>query len=768
MALTTLLVLTGHPALASASEPDPARPGRDDPAPVQGPLVTPDDDRAILTLTEVSPTVLDGRGETRITGSLTAPTSGPLVGARIEVVLGSRSLTVRGDIDRWAKGTGKATGRVVVETDAEPSEVPAGQTVPFSIDLEEWRVGTDAAFAALPIALEVYERGASTPIGTTRTFLSWNSRVEFVPLQIALAVPVTLQPDLKLFSNDEKVRRQAWTNAIGPGSRVDRIVEGTSGSHATLAIDPSVLVAGPDELTGTPPGGTSTTPPTTAPPTEGPDGSDSDATVGPPTAATTAATTPATPSPADTPTSAPADPSGAEGGRSSPLVDRLVSSLRGRSLVSLPYADADVAATGDIDPDNPVVRALVARATAVGARIGEPVRGDIAWPADGLFPAGRDDDVQSLWSTSATKQAAGIIVDQRAITAPSPYTPTARRVSANGTRLLGYDRRLSALLPKRSDPSPTLSTQRFLAETLVLLGELPGIERSVLVAAPRGYDPDPDALSAFLRATTDSIAWLDPVDLDALLTDDGGDQARVAEQPAKPPGSAAPKPTLSEFRLSQLAEQRHTLDAVATVVQDGVAFERTYGELLDELASVRWRYRPAAWGQLNNSVTKDVRNATSAIRVVPRRINFLAENGTLRITLENGLGYAVDDLRLVVTPLNPRLQIVEQPGPVSISAGPGARSNVSVPVHAVAAGRADILAYLTTADGTRIGSEARIPVSANPLDSTFYWIGGVLAGLVLLAGVIRTVLKGTSRIDDIGDLDAIAERDEAALGRIRD
>ncbi|HET6666676.1 MAG TPA: DUF6049 family protein [Intrasporangium sp.] len=713
--------------------------------------MTPDDEKAIVTLTSVSPTVADGRGETRIAATLTAPTSGPLVGTTIHVVLGSQPMTVRGDIDRWAKGTGKASGLQVAEL-AEPlPEVPAGQTVPVAIDLEERRVQTSDAIAALPIAIEVYQRGASTPIGTTRTFLAWNSRVEFVPLQMALAVPVTLDPELNLFDSDVTVRNQAWAGAIGPGSRVDRIIEGTEGSSATLAVDPSVLLAAPGETA-------ETRPPPTAP-TTGP--------TGPPTTGT--ATPPATPATPPPTTTTPSDATAGSGDReASPLVDRLVSSLRGRSLVALPYADADVAATSDVDPDNTVVRDLVSRASAVGARIGQPVRGDIAWPADGLLPPGRDAAVQSLYSTSETGEAAGIIVDQRAITAASPYTPTARRVSGKGSRLVGYDVRLSALLPKRSDPTPALSTQRFLAETLVLLGELPGRARSVLVVAPRNYDPDPGGLAAFLRATTDSIPWLDTVALDDLVLDDGTDKARAQEQPAKAPPSAAPRRTLSEFRLRQLADQREEVNAVATVVEDGVAFEQTYGALLDELTSTRWRYQPGAWSQLHNSVSDDVRNATSAIRVVPRRINFLAENGTLRITLENGLSYAVEDLRLVLSPMNPRMQVLEQPGPVSIAAGPDARSIVSVPVHAVAAGRADLLAYLTTADGTLIGSEAIIPVAANPLDTTFYWIGGVLAGLVLLAGVVRAVVKGTSRIEEIGDLDTIAERDEAAQSRKND
>jgi hypothetical protein len=158
---------------------------------------------------------------------------------------------------------------------------------------------------------------------------------------------------------------------------------------------------------------------------------------------------------------------------------------------------------------------------------------------------------------------------------------------------------------------------------------------------------------------------------------------------------------------------------------------------------------------LATSVAADVRAATSAIRVVPRTstINLLAENGTLRITVENGLDYTVENIRLRLVPDNPRIRVVEQPAPVTI--GPSSRTNVPVEVAAVAAGRAQIRAFLTTVDGTVIGSPAMIPVAANPLDATIYWVGGVLVGLVVVAGVIRAVRKGTSRVDEIADIEAI-------------
>jgi hypothetical protein len=383
------------------------------------------------------------------------------------------------------------------------------------------------------------------------------------------------------------------------------------------------------------------------------------------------------------------------------------------------------------------------------------------------MPPGRESGIRTLLSGTTVKKAAGIVVNRNAVTADSAYTPSAARIATGGTRLLTYDPRLSALLPQRTDASAVLPTQRFLAESLVLLGERPGIARSVLVTAPRTYDPDPDDLSAFLSAVA-GAPWLDGVDAASLLTDTASDKATAQEKPAAAVAPAAPRAVLNARRLGYMAAQRDTLLSVAAVLADGAEFERVYREVLDELASTRWRYNPKGWVVLSASVTADVRAATQALKVVQPRgtVNLLAENGTLRVTVENGLDYEVTDLRLRLAPTNPRVQVVSDPGPITI--GPSSRTNVQVEVAAVAAGKAEIRAWLTTADGTVIGTPAQIAVSANPIDGAIYWVGGILVGLVLLAGIARAVLKGTSRVDEIPDIEAVTAAHEAVEDGDRD
>ncbi|TQM55138.1 hypothetical protein FBY41_4466 [Humibacillus xanthopallidus] len=738
-----LLVLLGVPVGGSAGAVAPLQP-----VPSLTPAVKPDRTRALVTLTKVTPTVVAPGTDVTVTGVVTAPLTGPLTAPTVQVRLGSRDITTRPALDDWASGRTTNSGRRVAETTL--ADIAAGDEAPFSVVVPAAELRNPDAFAALPISVEVVQQGASAAIGMTRTFLAWNSRKEFEPIQVATLMPVTLDPVVELFSQEQAVRDAAWSKVIGPGSRLGRLVEGTKGSPVTLAVDPAVFGPAVEAVRPGTSGSTGSTVTPTTTPTTTPTGTTSSA----------PSTTPAPPSgtPSATPSVGATTDAGGTGQAAGPdavvsdLADQLAADLRGRPVIALPYADADVAASGAINPADPPVRALVGRSSLVAEELGSAARGDIAWPVDGLLPNGREKQLKAIWAGSTVKKVAGIVVDQRAITADSPYTPTARRVAAGGTRLLGYDARLSALLPRRSDPTPVLSTQRYLAESLVLLGERAGTPRSALVVAPRTYDTDPRALSTFLEATS-NVPWLEPVDATSLLTDRSSERAVAQQRPAQAPPSAAPAPTLTTARLAQMATQRSTMLSVSEVLANGDVVAATYGELLDELTSARWRWNRAGWTTLGTSVSADITAATRAIRVVPRSVNLFAERGTLQVTVVNGLDDVVENIRLLLVPNNPRIQIVEQPGPITIQ--PGSRAIVPVQVAAVAAGKVEIMAYLTTADGTVIGTPAAIRVQANPLDSTIYWAGGTLIGIVLLAGIARTVLRGTSRIDEIEDIEAV-------------
>ena len=102
--------------------------------------------------------------------------------------------------------------------------------------------------------------------------------------------------------------------------------------------------------------------------------------------------------------------------------------------------------------------------------------------------------------------------------------------------------------------------------------------------------------------------------------------------------------------------------------------------MLDQLPSVRWRANPAEQDRLDALVSEASTSATRGISVAPQTTNFLADEGTLQVTVVNDLGVEVDGVRLVLNPTNARLRIVSQPEPIQI----GANSKAVVPVRAEA------------------------------------------------------------------------------------
>ena len=538
--------------------------------------VVPAKDVAVIVLDTLTPSVVGPGKDVTITGTVTAPLTGPLSGPEVRVVRGDVTVTQRSTLDDWATGRTETSGRTVDTTSL--ATVAAGQTRPFTATVPWERLRSDDAFAAVPISVEVVQEGASEPTGMTRTFIAWNGRKEYVPLKVATVLPVTLDPAVALASRDDATRLAAWEQAIGPDSRVARILEGTRGTPVDLALDASVL--GPDlgagsGTTGPTPGPTPSGTPTsggtgtTTPAPSGTSGTPSSSATGttgtPAPGAGTSTTAPdGTQTPAAPSTTSTAPPAGTPSEATlaiARLGDAVVAQLGGRSVWALPYADADVAATVGVDPANSLVRDLVSRASTLAARLGQPARADIVWPVDGLLPAGREQGIKTLLSGTTVKKAAGIVVNAAAVTKETAYTPTARRVTSSGTRLLAYDARLSALLPKRTDPSPVLSVQRYLAETLVLLGERAGTPRSVLVTAPRTYDPDAADLATFLAATS-SAPWLETVDAASLLTDSGSDKAVPQTRPTtavvlrRPEARARRPPPRPDGRPARHARQR--------------------------------------------------------------------------------------------------------------------------------------------------------------------------------------------------------------------
>ncbi len=679
-------------------------------------------DLATVTLTSITPNTSVPKAPVTISGSVHNAGSLSIASPEVRAFIGDRPLLSRDAVSRWADTTG---GQLAAEVARAPlgSDLAPGADASFTLIVPDTAIPHGEAFAVLPLLVDVF---GSTSVATSQgvelgglhTFLPVLSAVKkYEPFSIAWLVPLTLDPDPALHGVDGAARTAAWTTAIGPGSRLDRVITGTDSSLVTWVIDPAIL--GPP--TASSPGDTSTAPgaAASAPPTPDQGGAQSP---DPVAAATTT------------------------------LMNRLREAAPRHTFWSLPYADPDVTALLPLPSGVSALRTLISHTPALDATVG-PARGDVAWPVAGTLTPAREKQLKQAFSPRAL---AGVVTSASNLTANSGHTPDASRRSSGGLPLLAYDEALSSTFAQTSSSvTGAITIQRFLADTMALLGERPGTQnRSVLVAAPRTFAGDPTVLTAFFAAIA-KAPWLIPTTTDQLLA---ASKAAAEEPPVllKPvtPTSPAPSSTradplnpgsspLTAARLGTVSKTMSAITGIASIRDDPEPFRSRWVDAQNQVLSVRWRGHGRGIEAIDSATQAAVHAVSQGVRVAPSSVNFFADKGVLQITVVNDLAVPVHDVRLTLTPGQPRLRIEQQPRPLRI--GAKSRTNVQLHITAIAAGLVPIKAVLTTANGTPLGQNAHVDVRVQPTSTWIYWVLGALAGIILVLGTYRSLRRGSTR-----------------------
>ena len=691
-ALTVVSLLL--PALGLAAAPAGAERAAAPPVPVAAPApalprATAADSRLQITLSSVSPTIA-GPGQTvTLRGAVTNRGSAAVSRPEARVVLGQQALATREQVDRWSVAQGPPEGREVGRSRIGAS-LAAGATASFSVSIKNAASLRQPTYGALPLSVEV--GGTSL-----RTFAGYQRQKEYQPLRLGWVVPLTLDPDPALFGAEGEARTAAWAHALGASSRLGRVLETTESAPVTWAIDPTLLPSLLPEGSGEPKSST----------TQG--GATGEAAV------------------------------------RSAVEERIRAGAPQHSPWVLPDTDADVAAVADAQSQSDVMSDLVARATSVARAVDG--RADVAWPVDGRYTPAREEALRRLYR----EPRLGAQLAAQSSLPLDGNTQDAHRRTADGLPVLGYDDDLSSLFAQTNSPTDAaLGLQHFIADTAALLDERPGTSsRSVLVAAPRSFDPDPTAAASFLSGVSD-IPWLQPVSTSTLLSDakeavpmpqEVGTRPTPTEAPTTSPTDpyASAAPLLTPRRLQSLEHNLATVRGVGLIRDDGDVFTRTWGRAAEQLASNRWRASPAGWNRLSAGIVTATRETTTSVKVSKRNINFLADTGRLQITVTNDLDVAVENVKLTLEPANPRLRIDNQPPVMRI--GANSRATAVVSVTTLAAGPVPIRTTLTTPDGTVIGQGADVLVQVTPTGDWVYWTLGGFAGIILLLGIWRSVRR---------------------------
>lgn len=667
---------------AATAHSAPTTTGSIAPATRSTPAAIPPGGASVISVTSITPTVAVPGTPVTITGRITARQRA-LTSPTVAVVMGQSPIRTRADVRAWVADPSDPGGIPLASSPIAQTLQP-GDSVPFSVTVPTGKVSMPRQWGVVPIALALTDAD-SLNHEVVRTFVGWQRSKEYQPLSLAVVAPLTLSPSTDLFAADAAVRTGAWSKETAPGSRLDRIISGTDSTTVpvTWAIDPAVL--GRDQRT-----------------------------------AAQVSADPVTPLVA-------------------PLAKRIAEASSRHTVWALPYGDPDLAATVTSSPADPTVEALIRRGAALGPALGVPVGSGVAWLDDGGLQKPREDGLLTAFGRSALSAA---LVSSSSLPAEPGFTGTADRRSPSGVPILAWDDALSRLTLQTMSPGQaTLMTQEFLAETATILAESPGINRTLLVAMPRTIDPDAASMSQFLQSLA-ATPWLqfattEQVRASAATRDP---VTQVSSGSWAPPSGP---PQVDGRSLGQIAGTRQTIDGVAALFPDGLAYRTLWNDTLDQLPSTRWRSNPGGVATLSSAAAAAGAQATRGVRVADQTTNFLAEEGVLQVTVVNDLDSAVEGVKLVLTPTNPRMRILSEPVPIRIEKE--SKATVQVRVQAVAAGLVPVTAALTTSDGTPIGVGTTLTVRANPPGRTFYVVAGVGVGLLLVVGMVRSLRRRSTR-----------------------
>ena len=290
------------------------------------------------------------------------------------------------------------------------------------------------------------------------------------------------------------------------------------------------------------------------------------------------------------------------------------------------------------------------------------------------------------------------------------------------------------------------------AAGLALYQQFPSADRSLMVMGDRLGTTSPSRLAQVLSAI-DTAPWMTTSALDVSSSRSAGTVAKLStEAPAS--DGVWPRPSTQAFDARDLQRASRTLASltqVAGAVVDGDDIVPAWSRNLDQLTSTRWRGTSPDVDELVQHASAAVSTIPEHVSVVPARINFFSDSGTISVTVKNDLARDVKDVSLTLTPRTYAVQFRSQPEPVTIKAK--GQTTVRVPLAAQAASLVDVDARLTAANGVALGPDTSdtspLRINARPTGTWIFWVLGIVALLVFCYGLVRGRKAGTRRRDEL-------------------
>ncbi|HEX4059691.1 MAG TPA: DUF6049 family protein [Streptosporangiaceae bacterium] len=426
-------------------------------------------------------------------------------------------------------------------------------------------------------------------------------------------------------------------------------------------------------------------------------------------------------------------------------LNTLISAVSGQQAFVTPYADVDVNALSHVGLDTDLKNAF-AEGRSVGSQLLHlpASSGTIAWPTGGLADAGI---LNSLASNKISTVVLSSSVMPPSGAVPPSYTPSAQASAATGIGssldVLLADQTISELLASSSGPATNpgsvfTTEQGFLAQTAMIVAELPATARSVVVTPPRLWDPAPGLADGLLNETV-TAPWLRPASL-ADLAATPHPTGQVARQ--APPDHHVSKSELSRAYLRQVKTAGTAIRLEASIFSP--ADPGYLQTAIAALESANWpgrRGRAAAPRALLGNVLTYMRAESKKVSIIDSdQITLGGSSGRVPVSISNDLHTAVQVVLHASAAGDGRLSIGAFDGLVKIPAGK--TTTIRLPVRAPTVGETDVTLILYSRNGSPLTStRVNLTVHATRFGTLALVILCVALGVFVLTSSVRAIRR---------------------------
>ncbi|WP_084735532.1 DUF6049 family protein [Actinophytocola xinjiangensis] len=415
---------------------------------------------------------------------------------------------------------------------------------------------------------------------------------------------------------------------------------------------------------------------------------------------------------------------------------RVAELTRGRCVMSVPFADADLVAlsrSGAVD----LATVALASSSTVAELLApvQPVAG-LFWPAGGSFDKRTVVDLAAIGPTTVIADPAHL----QKVSGAAPYSVTGTTQTAYPVRALATDPLLSSSLNVAAPRSGgDRSLQRGLAAlTFRALFDQKAAGAQVLVAPPRRWTASTSELTGYLDLAQRLLdgGYVEPASLQAQAAAPSAGTAGGLTY--SPQDSAREVPASVSAQVARLnTTRRDLLDAMSGDNTSDVDPNTLLAPLQNGLlraTSTAWRGDPRAAGDAVEEVREQLDTLRARVTVTnpDRPLQMASGDSPIPVSVHNELPVGITVRVRVSAPPGLNIEPIQD-----VPVPPHHTRNAYVPAEVTRAGRFKVEVSLTTPGGTPLGEDARLELSSTSYGVITVAITGTAGGVLVILVAFR-------------------------------